>query len=257
MNPNLCRVVLRPRGPLEVFDLGLRFVAANARSVLLLSALLVLPIWAVCAGLAWAFPDLWWATLSLAVVLGIPIQLPFTVLGGRLLFSDDVAVADVLRAWVQMFGTTLAVWFIYAVAIGVGTALCLWAVLFTLVPSLYLAETTMLERVPLERALRRSSRLASAHPGTAGAGALGWLGLTLWFGIVGEYGMQGLLGMVLQLGAPFGSLLNGDITPGFLFGLLAAQPAVAIYRLLLYVDVRTRVEGWDLQVRLRAAGLGT
>jgi hypothetical protein len=256
MNPNLCRVVLRPRGPLEVFDLGLRMVGSNGRPMLTLAAATVVPVWLPLAVFAWWLPDQGWLAAFLAVVVGVPVQLPFTLLGGRLLFSDTVSVREVLRAWLGLIAPTIGVWFLYGAALVIGMLFCGWGVLFTLVPALYLAETTVLERVPMERGLRRSSRLASAHPGTAGAGALGWLGLTVWFALVGEYGMQALLGTVLQLGNPFGTLLGGAVTPGLLLGLLAAQPAIAIYRLLLYVDVRTRVEGWDLQVRLRAAGLG-
>jgi len=256
VNPNLCRIVLRPRGPLEVFDLGLRMVGTSGRPVLALAAATVLPVWAPLSFLAWWRPELGWLVVSVALLLGVPLQLPFTLLGGQLLFRDQVSVREVLGAWRGLLAPSLAAWVLYTLALGVGLALCGWGVLFTVVPALYLAETTMLERVSVERALRRSSRLASAHPGAAGAGALGWVGLVAWFALVGELGMQALLGTVLQLGAPFGTALDGAVTPGLLLGVLAAQPAVAIYRLLLYVDVRTRVEGWDLQVRLRAAGLG-
>ena len=66
---------------------------------------------------------------------------------------------------------------------------------------------------------------------------------------------QGIIGFVFQLGAPFGALSSGDATPYLLMGVLLANPVNAMYRLLLYVDARTRSEGWDLQVRLRALGL--
>ena len=58
-----------------------------------------------------------------------------------------------------------------------------------------------------------------------------------------------------QRGRPLPSALEGVATPWLTAGILASHPVWALWRLLLYVDVRTRVEGWDLQVGLRAAGL--
>ena len=66
---------------------------------------------------------------------------------------------------------------------------------------------------------------------------------------------HGIVEFLLQLGRPFGSLSNGEVTPYAVAGVLLAQPLIALYRLLLYVDVRTRLEGWDLQVSLRALGM--
>jgi hypothetical protein len=77
----------------------------------------------------------------------------------------------------------------------------------------------------------------------------------VWFAVTAEAVGQGLVSGVLQLGTPFGDVLLGEVTPFLILGILLSHPVYAIYRLLLYVDVRTRVEGWDLQVGLRAAGL--
>jgi hypothetical protein len=256
LNPNLCRVVLRPRGPLEVFDLGVRLVATNAGPLLRLSALLVLPAWGVCSTIAIAAPEWPGLPLAAAALLAFPIQAPFTLMGGRLLFQETVSAREVLRATASLWASCVGVWTIQAFAMVLGMAMCGWGLLITLIPTLFVAETTLLERVEFSRSLRRSTRLASAHPGTAAVGALGYFGLVVWGGIVGEFGGAALLGTVLQLGSPFGTMLTGSVTPGLLLGVLAAQPLYAIYRLMLYVDVRTRVEGWDLQVLLRAAGLG-
>ena len=85
-------------------------------------------------------------------------------------------------------------------------------------------------------------------------GTLVSYGSLMWAAIAAEALGQNLVGFVFQLGAPFGSAPE-DITPYLLAGLLVGRSLFAVYRLLLYVDVRTRVEGWDLQVQLRAAGM--
>ena len=38
-----------------------------------------------------------------------------------------------------------------------------------------------------------------------------------------------------------------------MIGYLSVAPVIALARLLDYVDTRTRLEGWDIQVRFKAA----
>jgi hypothetical protein len=116
-------------------------------------------------------------------------------------------------------------------------------------------EAALLERIGAGRGLRRSVRLAAHATMHAIAATLGWGALTAWGAIVGEAAGQSIVSFVLQLGTPFGTAMDGRATPWLLAGMLVVQPLYAVWRLLLYVDARTRAEGWDLQVALRAAGL--
>ncbi|MCB9675140.1 MAG: hypothetical protein H6737_08480 [Alphaproteobacteria bacterium] len=254
MNPNLCRVALRPRGSLEVFDLVVRFVRVNLGVLLRMAVLAVgLPFLLIAPIGLWAEGAPWVALLPLP--LSPLVQAPFTLLGGRLLFRDDTTVGSTLRELVAAVPRLLGVGLVGAVATVLAAASCGVGYLPLLAVLLYVPETALLERVGVQRGLRRSLRLAGGHVGIAMAGAGARVFLTVWMALVCEGFGQAVLDTTLQLGQPFGSLWTGQITPFFLFGMLLAQPLHAIYRLLLYVDVRTRVEGWDLQVGLRAAGL--
>lgn len=252
MNPHACRVALRPRGPLEVFDLTLRLLRAHAGTWLALILVTTLPPIAVGSIVALALP-----AAQPFVVLAFPVvapllQAPATVLAGRLLFADRVRVRDVLaEVWRRggaLLGATGAWW----LAAAFGCGLFSW---LTALPLAWTAEAALLEQVGFGRVLRRSSSLALANIGVAFSTSLAWYGLTAWGAVVGEASGQGLVGTVLQLGEPFGNATDLVLTPYVIAGAALVQPVYGAYRLLLYVDARTRNEGWDLQVALRAAAL--
>jgi len=251
MNPLNCRIALRPRGPLEVFDLTMTFLRARARPVLRMLALTVLPAWVLLAPVAWLTGG-HWATLLVVVLLSPVLQAPFTVLGGSLMFADDVRIGRVLREVVRTLPTLIVTWLIGSVGWVLSLVTCLYGMPFIQAGLLYLPEAAMLERVRPMRTLRRSTRLAGANVLIALVGAVARWFLLVWFGLLGELVGVFVLDTILQLHAPLGTILDGQITPLFLLGALISQPVFALYRLLLYVDVRTRVEGWDLQVALRA-----
>ena len=254
MNPHLCRIVLRPRNPFEVFDLTWRFLRERGRPVLRMAAITVLPAWVVLGLAAWLSGGHW--AVGVATLLVAPlVRSPFTLLAGRLLFADEVRLRDVLWGLLRRLPALL---------LTAGVILGGWALAsltcFALTPltrgvHLWLPETALLERVPARRGTRRAARLAGGQVGTAAVGVIAEVALTVWGGLAGEAIGQALVGFVLQLGQPFGSLLSIQVTPYVVGGVLLVQPIYAIYRLLLYVDARTRQEGWDLQVGLRAAGL--
>ena len=57
---------------------------------------------------------------------------------------------------------------------------------------------------------------------------------------------------VLQLGHPTGSLWNDGGSGFAVLGALLAVPLGAAMRFLGYIDLRTRKEGWDIQLRFVA-----
>jgi hypothetical protein len=247
MNPNLCRVALRPRSPLEVADLACAMVRDNWRPYLRLAAtLLVVPALA-CGAIGWFAP---WAgpwLLAATLLAGPLLEAPFTTMSGRLLFEPQVAVTAVLRDTIARSPALLLLTVLRG-TLGFVPLIADAALLFV-------AEAALLERGSVTRSLQRSLSLAAAQPSPAMFGALSWYVLVGWCGLVGEYGGQTLVRDVLQLGEPFGTAWSGAVTPYLVCGVMAARPLHAIYRLLLYVDARTRGEGWDLQVGLRAAGM--
>ena len=254
MNPNLCRVVLRPRSPFEVFDLGVRFIRVNLGVLTRMTALTVGMPWLLLAVLCVVFDGSGWLLL-LPLPLCPFIQAPFTILGGRLLFRDDVTVRETLMQIARGGAGVVGIGLAALVNAGLSLMTCGFGFLPLTAALQYVPETLLLERVGWQRGLQRSLRLAGGHSGIAFAGAVGWVFLTAWSAAVFEGLGMALLDTTLQLGAPFGTAFEGKVTPFLLLGILLAQPMHAIYRLLLYVDVRTRIEGWDLQVGLRAAGL--
>ncbi len=254
MNLGVCRMVLRPRGPLESLDLGVRLSRAWWRPTAAMAAVALVPAWAACTALAWALG--WhWATALAPLALGPLLQPAFTLLFGRLLFAEDVSAAALRHALRERVGS-------WALAAGLGWGGALFAALScgTLTAPLalgllYVQECAILERVPGDRAIRRSLRLSGGHTANAVAGGLGsWL-LTAWIAGTLESSGQALLGPILQTEWVVPNVWAAQCGPLLIAGLLASHPVWALWRLLLYVDVRTRVEGWDLQVGLRAAGL--
>lgn len=236
-----------------MFDLSLSLLRAHPEPFLKLWALTVVPAIGVAGVLTLGFGQ-GLLVLVLATFLHPLIHAPFTLLAGRLLFADGVRVRDVLREMVGHLGRPMAAWLYPSGALVLGGGCSVVGALLTVPATVFAGEAALLEGGG--RTLGRAMRLASSNPGNAVAAMGAWACLTVWGMLVGEGLGQAVVGFVMQLGTPLGALVQGEVTVFMVVGSLAVQPLVALYKLLLYVDVRTRVEGWDLQVGLRAARLG-
>ena len=198
MNPNLCRVALRPRGPLEIFDLSVELIRAHAGVFWRLAALVVIPP-AIAFGVGIALTSAHGLWLLAPLAIAPALQAPFTLLGGRLLFSAEVTTGQILRELLTrpLASIAVALWTTVAVGFSCGVGLPL-----TLVLVAFIAEVAMLERADGGRAPVRALRLAGHNPLNASAAVAGFVGLTVWGAVVGEFAGQALVGTILQLGQP-------------------------------------------------------
>ncbi|MEO6603191.1 MAG: hypothetical protein ABIQ16_25115, partial [Polyangiaceae bacterium] len=248
------RVVVRERKLTEIVDLSVRFCLVLGGSLYVkLSLWVLLPAYAVCywvlqSGLADA--EIWGC--ALAVVLSPLLQLPFTVAAGRLMFSGDVSLAEVLRTSARLL-FRICIVRLWSLLVSFGGSL--FVILFPLAVArgLYLGEVVVLEGAGPSLAYRRSGRLTS---GRAVQSFMVWLSLvaaSLTFIAVAEILAQTLGAEGLPIDG-VSEILGGFSAEAGIAGLFLSLPLVATLRFLSYIDNRTRREGWDIQVRFLELG---
>lgn len=256
MNLAEARVVLRPRSLVEILDLALRFTADPAATLYAkLAALVLLPAWLLCIAAHWAAGWSWEMVWLLALALATPIQGVFTIAVGKLMFAEQVTVREIMREYLRRFPSYLVALVITRVQIAVLSC----AVFLVLPPlwiwgrSIHVHEACLLERAGPSDAVKRSARMVDNRVLPAG-GALLLLSVVAagFVGVSEALLNHGLFDFVLQIGKPFGSLLDEGGSAPALLGLFLAVPYWATARFLLYVDLRTRRDGWDVQVRFMA-----
>jgi len=247
------RVVLRPRPMTDVFDLAFRFCIVLALPLYRrLGLRLLVPGWLVLVTLRFGGGIDWWIVWIVASLWCVLADGAFTIAAGRLMFSADVTVRDVWREWLARLPR-------YLVALGIGIVVIglsgvLWFLVFppiwALIVVAHIPEASLLEHASPRGALRRAYKLSA---GPQFAPTIGWLALTvlsvaLFIGVFELIGNVAVVSFVLQLGAPAGELRHGG-SAFALAGLFCAVPYLATARYLAYVDGRTRVDGWDIQVQ--------
>lgn len=256
MNLTNARVTLRPRTLAELSDLGWRFGTTQiVRKVFRrLAWWLLVPAWSLVMALRFGLEQPWEIVWTVAGVLAFGLEGAFSIAASRLMFEDDVTVGSVIGDFVRRLPSYVVSLVVVAVIVAIGASL-FWLVLpamWALATIVHVNEASLLERAGPFAAIGRSGRLVKGDWMRA-------LGLQLMlllhiaaFVLVFEFvGNRGLLEFVLQLGAPTGRLEWGG-SAFALAGLLAATPFVASVRFLAYLDRRTRVDAWDIQVACMA-----
>jgi len=247
MNVLQTKVALRERTLSEVFDLAFRFaIVRGGRRYLRLWLLVCAPLLAACVWLRRSGAD-WPGVWALALAGFVVAQTPFTLSGSRLLLSDELSLAEVLKMSARRIPGQLAM---HAVALVVlaTTALVVFPLPIIAARFVYLAEISLLEGSGLIRAYERGTRLAKSRLPQAVETCGLLLALLTAFMLGAEVSGRAIQVDLLSFPPPSDALSSGGSWFA-LCGFFAAVPFVATARFLSYIDGRTRREAWDVQLR--------
>ena len=253
MNLLESRVALRPRSMSDLLDLAAPFCLANRRLMLPL-ALLVASVGGLVSlicrlKLGWSWPSVWLVVAGYYLVTsGV-----YTQAAGELLFrrADEVRVVHVLGQFMRRFFPYLVAKIVHLLVLG----LC--AVVIVPLPIFasrlfFVSEVVLLESGSPLSSLTRSNRLVLFRSLPCFGLALASLCAPFLFALAADLIGNTLVEMVFQMGRPFGSLSSDGGSAYAVVGALLSAPFVASASFLAYVDMRTRKEGWDIQLRFMA-----
>jgi len=248
MNLGASVAVIRPRSLGEVLDLGFRFSTTFFRPYARLAAAVLGPAAVVTIGLRYFAGLPWIWVWIIAALLSIVLEGPFTVLTSRLLFGERLGVRGTMRFYRSRLGAHVGALLLTGFYSALG-----WATFFggpfVAVFYLFVDEAVLLENAGAGAAHSRSRRLSAERSGSSFMLVLTLLSARVGAVFLFESLGDAIINDVLQLGRPFGSLLHDGGSPIALLGLFAATPFIAVVRFLAYIDIRTRSDAWDVQVR--------
>lgn len=250
MNVGSGRLVFRHRSTMDVLDLAARFLVDERRAFLKLSALVLLPAYALVL-LVGVGADAWPLALFLAVVFATVCDLPFTVLASRLVFSADVPLRDVIADAARALPRLLVGRVLQGIGLGLGFSFCGLPGVWLGVLLQFLPEVIALERTPVFQSFSRCNRLLAGQFGDAFVAWLWLSGLQVGSVLLFDFAGRTVLREVLQISPPR-PVWDQPHSVLAVTGLFVSLPYLSVARLLTYLNVRTRSEGWDIQARFVA-----
>jgi len=254
MIPSLrVQVVLRDRQILDVLDLSLRFVARHFKAFGIVALVVLVPAYAISLWIGTAFG--WAIGWVVAVVLAAICQTPFTLLASKLVFEEKAAVtSSMVAAWHAMprlllvrTGQVLVLCFAFS--------FCFAPLLFVAPSVFFLPEVVLLEGCGIGIAVDRARKLAASGTGDT---FFAWLvllaGTLASVFVLGDYVGRMILEKLLEISPPPSIWSSGGNTTALL-GFFLFVPFLAAARFFVYINMRTRSEGWDIQAKFFALRL--
>jgi hypothetical protein len=244
------RVALRERALLDVLDLAFRFCAARGRAFAKLSSVVLVPGFALSWALSWAYG--WWLAWPATLVMTGFAGAPFVALASRLVFADEVTTWETIRAALRVVPRLIGVRALQALALGLSIVLFGMPWLWMGTSLLFAVEALLLEyQGGIGAALTRARRIAVARFGVAMSGMIVLAAAPLAAAMVADVAGREVLGGILEIRPPPSLFQEGGSWLA-LAGWWAILPLTSTAHFFLYLDIRTRAEGWDIQTRFAA-----
>jgi hypothetical protein len=244
-------IVIRERSFLDLLDLAILVVRDRP---------LVLGLTAVAGTAPFAVLNIWLLSASesgaglwiLLLLMETPwATAPLTLVLGDLMFGVRPRIGKVLKTLLVRFPAMILTQFV------VRGALFLVVLGFVLVPTrfTFVNEVLLLERWSAFPSFGRSSKIARAFEGELLIRWIGQVVLGATFALCFQNGVE-TLGTVLGGGElsweQSGQVDVGDVL--FQIGVWIAITFFAVVHFLSYIDRRIRLEGWEIELRLRTVG---
>lgn len=241
-------VAFRDRGLLDVFDLAVRFAARDWKKLGLVALVSFVPGYVLCFFARDVLEP--FALWPLALLLVVLAEVPLVALASRLVFDESATVKDGLALGMRAMPRLLGVRILQGLALGL-SAIAILVPLWVQGILLFAPEVALLENARAFQACSRSQRLASRSTGESVLGAI-CLALAQLVAVpLGDHIGRTIVIELLDATAPLP--IWEDASSAFaLGGFFLAAPFIALIRFFLYLNVRTRVEGWDVQTRFGA-----
>lgn len=243
------RVAFRDRSVSDVLDLALRFLVVHARTYGKIALGTLLPAAALSLIVGWSLG--WRVAWAVSLPLAVIAEIPFTMLASRLVFEEQVRARDVL---VSALRTGPRVVFVRMIAM----TLVALAAAFLLIPGVWLAtiflflgEVMLLERASAGQAFGRSQRVAASAASEVLVGLLVLALVTVGGVLLADIAGRTMIEELFQFRPPQALWATGGSALATI-GLFVQVPYLATARFFLYLNVRTRTEGWDIQTRFAA-----
>jgi hypothetical protein len=246
------RVVLRPRSLSDILDLAAPFCAVNPRVMLplaLVTSALGGALAVLARGLGWAWPVVW---LLVATYTSLSKGL-FTQAAGELLFRPpaEVSPGGVAARFLRQLPRYLMARALQALLLLL-SALAVLPLPVVAARLLFVGEAVLLESGSPMAALSRSRSLVRWRSWPGFALALACVFAPVFLAAAADVAGDAVVNLVFEMGRPLGSLWTSGGSGFAVLGVLLSAPLVASASFLGYVDLRTRKEGWDIQLRFMA-----